>query len=62
MRFGEFPGQFRIVFLRCLGDVEERFKPEVGDADNLLAFLHELDWQVVGSKFAVGAYLCGDAG
>ena len=58
----QLPGEFGVARGVLLGEVEQRFKPEVGQTEYLLALFHEADRQQPFGELAVGAQLRGNAG
>ena len=62
VRRQEFPGELRIAGRVRVGEVEQRFEPEVGEGGDLLALFHEPHGKQTLGECVVGPELCGDAG
>ena len=61
MRRPQFPRELGMACGAFPGEMEQRFEPEIGQIEDLLALLHEPDRQQRFGKDGVGAQFRGDA-
>ena len=62
VRLEKFPGELRLAGRVRMGEVEQRFEPEVGQCGNLMALFHEPDRKQMLGECVVGPQLRADAG